>query len=252
MGRRGKSSEPELGPAAGAIRRAEEASEFAEKLNRQKAEQRLVVERGLRIDRADLAYKALGQNALRRRNTVGVVALQGANPNYFLQGLEENAQKNRGSVLRFPADTRGERGVAQIIEQMTELQLSDEERGLKVVVFEGVDYREPEGGASPEVTKIISEIAASCIVTNVQYEGLSLMVVGAGELANLPGSTQYNPRNQPPFAENLSIMFALDKDNELSSAPEAGEPTRVTTQKPFSPANAARANYPAIADPFTH
>lgn len=223
------------------VQRAHRDAARIEANNRIEAEKRLEVERGLKPQRAAIAYNALGRNSL-VRNSVGIVALSDSNPQYFLEGMEEIAKKDNGRVITFPASTKGKTGISHVMEEMTKLQLSDKESGLRVVVFEGADYHGHESAASEEVTEIISELA----ITSSLMDKLRLMVVGRGRLKNLPGSTQYDPACQPAFAENLGIMFALDEYNELSSAPETGSPTRLTTLKPFDPKNAARSNFPAL------
>lgn len=244
-----KPQRPPLSPAAERyVQRAKLEAERIAGSNREQAEERLEVDRGLRVERAQLAYDALGQKNRLKRSTVGIVALRDSNPQSFLQGIDEIAKKDNGRVITFPASSHGRTSISHIMEQMTQLQLSDHESGLKVVVFNEANYQDREAGASAEVTEIISKLAVAHTLLSDEYHSLGLMVVGEGRLSNVMGSTQYDITSQPPFADYLSIMFALDKHNELNSAPESGIPTRIATMKPFEPVNAVRSNYPATTE----
>ncbi|HEY5152823.1 MAG TPA: hypothetical protein VII55_02515, partial [Candidatus Saccharimonadales bacterium] len=151
-----------------------------------------------------------------------------------------------GQVLTLQADTP-EEDLEDVKQRMAELQSSGTRKSSKIVIIKDTDYRHPEMDASEPMLELMSGLAVASSLVSAQHPDLSLMVIGRGDLSNLPSSTEYDPSNQPPFAaEYLSIIFALDAHNELSSAPETGSPTRLTTLKPFKPSNAKLANYPAV------
>jgi len=164
-----------------------------------------------------------------------------------MQGIRMTAQSRNGRVLTVQAETP-EGDIQDVRQCMAELQSADSRINPKIVIVKDANYRDPEMGATKSMLEIMSGLAVARSIISAEYPALSLMVVGEGDLSNVPGSNQYPASEQPAFAEQyLNMIFALDAHNELSSAPETGSPTRISTLKPFKPSNARLANYPAVA-----
>ncbi len=242
-----RNREHQLNPAERSVQRAEQAAERLEEENRAQAKARLSVERDFQISRAELAYSALTRGCVFHRNTLGIVARQGSDPEYLVQGIRMTVQNTSSKVLTLQAETP-EDDLEDVRSRMAELQSSGSRKSSKIVIVKDANYRDPEMGASKSMLEIMSGLAVASSIVSAEYPDLRLMVVGAGDLSNLPSSKEYDPSNQPAFAaQYLNMIFALDVHNELSSAPETGSPTRLTTLKPFKPSNAKVANYPAVA-----
>jgi hypothetical protein len=242
-----KNQERQLNPAERSVQRAEQAAARLEEHNRAQAILRLSKERGIQIERAELAFSALTRGGVIRRNTIGVVTRQGSDPEYLIQGIRMTANSDSGSVLTLQAET-SEEDMEDVKERMAELQASGSRKSPKIVIVKDANFSDPEMGASPPMLEIMSGLAVASALVSAQYPDLSLMVAGRGDLCNVPGSQQYDRSVEPPFAgQYLNIILELDAHNELSSAPGTGSPTRLSTLKPFKPSNARVANYPAVA-----
>src|ERR1039458_10155523 len=167
-----KNRESPLNTVERAVQRAEKAASRLEEANRSQAKMRLGVERDIQVKRAELAYSALTRRGVMGRNALGIVACQGSDPEYLMQGIRMTAHSRNGSVLTLQAETSEEdlKGVKQ---SMTELQSSDPRIKPKIVIVKDANYQDQEMCASKSMLEIMSGLAVARSIVSAEYPDLS-------------------------------------------------------------------------------
>lgn len=194
-------------------RTAEEQEKAAER--RLAREQRIHAE--IQAERAAAFYNVLVQG-----RSIGVVALEGARVDYFLDGLQTEHEKNGGSVLRLDAcgtiqgSDLGYGHAERTLQQISEHRRAFGPKGA--IAFLGFKFTDNETIGSPVVTKVLGERIERQNNTKPHLDkDPSTVLIGDGSVTDLQAHPYYSLRDQSqhPIGKLVVPRLGLNAHNEL-------------------------------------
>jgi hypothetical protein len=189
---------------------------------------RLLRERKIQRDRASAAH-----GFIKRNGNCGIVALEGASVDYFLDGLEGKA--GRGHVKRLPAygnvqgPDKGDRHAQNTLEEISKHRREYGQHGILALV--GFNFRETASIGTPQVTRRFMDLLDSHSHNNPREVGV--VVVGEGALVDLDGAPGFPYRDHHPINSLLVARYAVMRTNELTTDPFL-RPEHLTAGQPVN------------------
>lgn len=196
---------------------------------------RTAVENRFQTERAWPVFRQLVNN----HASVGIVALKGADINYFIEGFVKILQKRGGSLLQLVSEgsIQGKAlGHEHADDVSQKISRHRHEHGpLGIVAFTGFDFGDSETIGTPLVARRVTELIDRQNDAPGDRSNIGIFILGSGNEEHLPTHTSFSQYQQHPVAGRLAVRYTLGEHHELSTVPGnlAAPQHRLEVEQPF-------------------